>query len=68
MSNKLSFEEAISELEKIAEKLENADISLEESVALFEKGVMLSDECSKLLKDTEQKIISITEAEKEEKL
>ena len=46
-------------------QLESGDISLDESVKLFEKGIKLSDDCRKTLENVRQKIITLTEAEKE---
>lgn len=61
-----SFEKSLNQLEDIINKLENDGVSLDESIALFEKGVKLSNECRKTLEMAEQKIISLTEAESEE--
>ena len=60
-----SFEKSLNQLEDIINKLENEDVSLDESIALFEKGVKLSNDCRKTLETAEQKIISLTEAESE---
>ena len=65
LSNNFDFEKSIKELETIANSLENEQISLDESMALFEKGVRLSKDCSKYLEDAKQKIISLTEAQEE---
>ena len=46
-------------------QLEKGDISLDESVKLFEKGIKLSDDCRKMLQNARQKIVTLTEAEKE---
>ncbi len=59
------FEKSIKELEKIADSLENEQISLDESIALFEKGVKLSKYCSQYLENSKQKIVSLTEAYEE---
>lgn len=61
-----SFEKSLNQLEDIINKLENDGVSLDESIALFEKGVKLSNDCRKTLETAEQKIISLTEAESEE--
>lgn len=53
---KLDFENNISMLEKIVEKLEGGDISLDESLKLFEQGVKMIAECNKALDDAEQKV------------
>ncbi len=65
LSKDFNFEKSIKELEEIAAKLENTQISLDESIALFEKGVRLSRDCSEYLETAKQKIITLTEAEKE---
>ena len=65
MSNNTDFEASLLELEKIVEKLEGGEISLDESIKLFEKGMELSNDCRKTLNTARQKIITLTEAEKE---
>lgn len=65
MSNNTDFEASLLELEKIVEKLEDGEISLDESIKLFEKGMELSNDCRKTLNSARQKIITLTEAEKE---
>lgn len=52
----LKFEEAMQELEKIANDLEKGDLSLEESVEKFEEGMKLSKECSNMIEKAEKKI------------
>lgn len=59
--NKLSYEESMKRLEEIIEKLESDDITLEESVALFQEGMILSKECDTILKDAEEKISIISQ-------
>lgn len=56
MENKISFEEAYKKLEEIAEKLESSEITLDESIALFEEGVRLSAYCNDILNAARQKI------------
>ena len=65
LSNNTDFEASLLELEKIVEKLEGGEISLDESIKLFEKGMELSNDCRKTLNTARQKIITLTEAEKE---
>ena len=66
MKKKLDYEQSIKRLEEITELLESGDLPLEESMKLFEEGTKLSAACYALLKNAEQKMISITEAEKKE--
>jgi len=65
LSKDFDFESSLKELEKIANLLENEQISLEESISIFEKGVSLSNECSKYLENAKQRIITLTNAEEE---
>jgi len=51
-----SFEQQLTALETIVERLEQGDLSLEESVRLFEEGVKLSDACKKELEAAEGRI------------
>lgn len=51
-----NFEKSIKELEEIVEKLEGSDVSLEESLKLFEKGVTLTKSCQKMLDEAEKKV------------
>ena len=56
MSEQFHFEHAIKELEDIVHKLEEGELTLEESLDLFQKGVVLSKSCSKMLDEAEQKV------------
>ena len=57
MSKKESnFEELIEKLEEITNKLEKEQLSLDESVKLFEEGMQISRECNSKLEDAEKKI------------
>lgn len=54
--NKKSFEKNLAELEQVVKALESSDVSLDEMIALFEKGVGLTRECTDALNAAEQKI------------
>ncbi len=56
MSSKNSFEESLTTLGKIVRELEQGDLSLEESLKLFENGVKLSRECQERLSQAERRI------------
>ena len=60
-----SFESQLAELEKVVEKLEHGDLSLEESVTLFERGVHLSNACKKQLSAAESRIQVLLEPEED---
>jgi exodeoxyribonuclease VII small subunit len=51
-----SFEEQLKTLETVVERLEKGDLPLEESLALFEQGVSLSDSCKKELDAAEGRV------------
>ena len=53
---KLDFEAAMRDLEQLVERLEQGDLPLEESLAAFERGVMLTRSCQTALKEAEQKV------------
>ncbi|MEK7322722.1 MAG: exodeoxyribonuclease VII small subunit [Pseudomonadota bacterium] len=50
------FEAALKELETLVEKMERGDLSLEESLSDFERGVALTRQCQQALRDAEQKV------------
>ena len=50
------FEEALDELEKVVERLESGELSLEDSLAAFEDGVKLVRYCNQKLTEVEKKI------------
>ena len=53
---RLSFEEALNELDEIVQQWEKGDMPLNRSVELYERGVELSKKCSDLLEKAELKI------------
>lgn len=56
---KINFEKSLTELESIVTKLEQGDLSLDESLKQFEKGVQLARGCRSVLEEAEQKITTI---------
>jgi exodeoxyribonuclease VII small subunit len=61
-SNKTpSFEQALAELETLVETMEQGELSLEDSLKSFERGVLLTRTCQQALKEAEQKIQILTE-------
>lgn len=56
MEKNKNFEEMMQELEDIAKDLENGELTLDESVNKFEKGMEISKECSKILENAEKRI------------
>jgi exodeoxyribonuclease VII small subunit len=51
-----NFESALAELESVVEQLESGDLSLEDSLTVFEKGVGLVKYCNQKLTEVEEKI------------
>lgn len=60
MQDNLVFEKSLEELEKIVEKLERDDCSLNEAIELFENGVKLTKVCAEQLENAKIKIESLT--------
>jgi len=57
--NKLSFEEALTGLEKSAKDLVRHDATLEEAIRNFETGMDYYNKCNEILEDAKQKIVYI---------
>jgi exodeoxyribonuclease VII small subunit len=58
-----SFEEALKKLETIVKELENEDVTLEDSVKLYEEGVKMSKFCTEILEQAELRIEQVNEAD-----
>ena len=58
--SEMTFEQAMSELERIVTQLERGDVPLEDSISLYEKGAELEKRCETMLKEAEQKVAAIT--------
>ena len=56
-----SFEEQLTALESVVERLERGELTLDESVRLFEEGVKLSEACKKELEEAEGRIQVLVE-------
>lgn len=61
-----SFEEALDELELIVKLMEEGNLNLDEALAKFEKGIVLSRVCSRKLEQAEKKIDILICSEKGE--
>jgi exodeoxyribonuclease VII small subunit len=55
----LSFEAALEELETIVSRLEQGEVDLEDSIALYERGMELKAHCEKKLKGAEMRLEKI---------
>jgi len=56
-----SFEETLAELESLVDTLEKGELTLEESLNAFERGIGLTRTCQKALDEAEQKVRILTE-------
>ena len=61
MNSKFDFNKGLSELEEIIGKMESGDLSLEESLKYFEKGIKLHRQCHSALSSAEQRISVLSE-------
>ena len=57
----VNFEKAIKDLEKIVEDLESGELSLEQSLKTFEKGIKLTRQCQGELEKAELKVNKLVE-------
>lgn len=55
-SANFNFEHALKELEELVGRMEQGDLSLEESLKAFERGIELTRNCQQALKEAEQKV------------
>lgn len=67
-SDNPNFEQALGELEQLVEKLEQGDLSLEESLKDFERGIELTRSCQKSLQEAEQKVQILMKRDGQEEL
>ena len=58
--DKMSFEDAMKELETVVGQLESGDVPLDQSIALYERGAALKEHCQKKLAEAEEKVAKIT--------
>ena len=54
--NEMTFEEALTQLEKAVEQLESGELPLEQALEVFETGVKMSRLCSSKLNEVEKKV------------
>ncbi len=55
-----SFEESLGELEALVERMESGELSLEESLSAFERGIALTRSCQQALQAAEQRVEILT--------
>ncbi len=57
----MQFEESLSELESLIEEMEKGDLSLEDSLRYFERGIQLTRACQTVLREAEQTVEKLVE-------
>ena len=58
---KINFEKSLSDLETLVEEMEQGDLSLEDALKHFEKGIGLTTECQQALQNAELKVQELVE-------
>jgi exodeoxyribonuclease VII small subunit len=61
----LDFEQSLTDLQSLVERLENGELSLEDSLTAFEQGVRLTRDCQAALAQAEQKVQILMERDGE---
>ena len=64
----MAFEKKLKRLEEIVNKMESGDLSLDDSLKLFEEGVKLSRECNDALSQAELKVKTLMEVDENSKM
>lgn len=59
-SKKIDFEKTLTELEAVVERMEQGDLSLEDSLKEFERGISLTRACQQALAEAEQRVTQLT--------
>ena len=64
--DKMSFEDAMKELEKLVDSLDKGDVSLDEAITAYDRGSQLKEFCEKKLNEAKMKIETIQSSDKED--
>ena len=56
---KMTFEDAMKELERLVDSLDKGDVSLDEAIAAYDRGSQLKDHCQKKLNEAKMKVETI---------
>ena len=59
LQEKLTFEEAMKELETLVDSLDKGEVSLDEAIAAYDRGSQLKDYCQKKLQEAKMKVETI---------
>ena len=66
--DELTFEEAMAELDELVSRMEDGELSLDDSLKAFERGVMLTRKCQEALSQAELRVKTLTVADTLEEL
>ena len=66
--DQLTFEEAMAELDELVSRMEDGELSLDDSLKAFERGVMLTRKCQEALSQAELRVKTLTDADTLEEL
>ena len=66
--DRLTFEQAMAELDKLVSRMEDGELSLDDSLKAFERGVMLTRKCQEALSQAELRVKTLTDADTLEEL
>ena len=66
--DKLTFEQAMAELDELVSRMEDGELSLDDSLKAFERGVMLTRKCQEALSQAELRVKILTDADTLEEL
>ena len=66
--DELTFEEAMAELDELVSRMEDGELSLDDSLKAFERGVMLTRKCQEALSQAELRVKTLTDADTLEEL
>lgn len=58
--NEQDFESTLAELEEVVQGLENGELSLSDQLKAFERGMVLSEQCKKMLDEARLKVIELS--------
>jgi exodeoxyribonuclease VII small subunit len=65
MSEELSFEQSLAELERVVERLQQSDVPLDEAIELYRRGTVLADRSERMLSEAELQVQQLTQAVRE---
>lgn len=62
MAEEMTIEQSFEQLEEIIDKMQETDVTLEDSFALYEQGMKMIQECNRRIDEVEKKMLVMNEA------